>query len=138
MSDAPVMDREDRPPLRCPKCTGWMEVVLFKNIVIDRCMACCGLWFDALEREQLLAIRGSEAIDQAIAAPTAGGGSPRQKLNCPVCQAAMVDMVDPRNPDLQYESCLACAGVFFDAGEFRDCKEHRIFEAFREWLDRSA
>jgi|SRR5665213_1921244 len=137
MSDAPVMDREYRPPLRCPKCNGWMEGVLFKNIVIDRCVACRGLWFDALEREQLMTIRGSEAIDLARV-PDARGTPRRAKFDCPVCHAKMIDMVDRRNWDLQYEMCEACAGVFFDAGEFRECKEHRIFGIFREWMDRSA
>ena len=138
MDDAPVIDVDGRAPLRCPKCTAVMESVLFKNIVIDRCLACCGLWFDALERDQLIRIRGSEAIDQAIAPPVERGATERTKLDCPICSQPMLDLVDPRNPDLEYEACTACAGVFFDAGEFRECKEHRIFETFREWLDRSA
>lgn len=138
MPDEPYLDRDDRPALRCPKCKASMEVVLFKNIVIDRCTACCGLWFDALERDQLMKIRGSETIDRAMA-PDARSRIPQPaKFDCPVCASAMIAMVDQKNWDLQYETCGACAGVFFDAGEFRECKEHRIFGIFREWMDRSA
>jgi Zn-finger nucleic acid-binding protein len=138
MPDEPYLDRDDRPPLRCPKCNAMMEAVLFKNIVIDRCMSCCGLWFDALEREQLMTIRGSEAIDRVMVPDARSGTTRKAKFDCPVCQTKMIDMVDRRNWDLQYELCEACAGVFFDAGEFRECKEHRIFGIFREWMDRSA
>jgi Zn-finger nucleic acid-binding protein len=138
MSEDLAPDRDDSTPLHCPKCKAMMEKVTFQNIMVDRCTACRGLWFDALEREQLLRIRGSEAIDLAMA-PDASTVTPRRaKFDCPVCHTPMIDMVDQKNWDLQYELCEACAGVFFDAGEFRECKEHRIFGSFREWMDRSA
>ena len=46
----------------------------------------------------------------------------------------MIRMVDHRHPHLWYESCTVCYGVFFDAGEFRDYKEHSILETFKGWL----
>jgi Zn-finger nucleic acid-binding protein len=30
-----------------------MEVVRFEDIEVDRCVRCGGLWFDALEHEEL-------------------------------------------------------------------------------------
>ena len=33
-----------------------------------------------------------------------------------------------------YEACTVCNGVFFDAGEFRDYKEHTIIDFFRDLL----
>ena len=110
-----------------------MEKVTFQNITVDRCTACKGLWFDALEKEHLAAISGSEAIDVAAAKPHPPEAS---KVSCPVCHTPMVRMVDHRHPKLKYESCTVCYGVFFDAGEFREYKEHSILERFVDWFAR--
>ena len=69
---------EDEKPLNCPKCAAAMEKVTFQNITVDRCTACRGLWFDALEQEHLAAIKGSEAIDVG-ARPAGAGGQGRRR-----------------------------------------------------------
>ena len=135
MSDIADQDHDASAALHCPKCKAVMEKVLFLDIIVDRCTACRGLWFDALEKEHLAAIKGSEAID--LGAPPHAAASPvehKPKLNCPVCHTPMIDMVDHRHPNLHYESCTVCYGVFFDRGEFRESKEHHIMETFRGWL----
>ena len=35
---------------------------------------------------------------------------------------------------IKYESCPSCFGAFFDAGEFRDLKEHTVIERFSQML----
>jgi Zn-finger nucleic acid-binding protein len=44
-----------------------MEVVVFEDIEVDRCVRCGGLWFDALENEELSERAGSEALDAGAA-----------------------------------------------------------------------
>ncbi len=110
-----------------------METVTFQDIDVDRCTACEGLWFDALEREHLEALTGSEGVDVGPAGATAAVAptTAKKKLSCPVCHTQMIDRVDHRQPDIHFESCQVCYGLFFDAGEFRHLKEHHVVGFFR-------
>ena len=54
------------------------------------------------------------------------------RINCPVCHTPMIRMVDLKNPNIWYESCKVCYGVFYDAGEFREHKEHHVMGFFRD------
>ena len=127
--DTQSPDSDSPRKLQCPKCSGAMEAIVFHDIQVDRCTACQGLWFDALEKEHLDTMRGSESIDIGAAAPAAG---PIKTLICPVCHTQMIKMVDHRHPDVHYESCSVCFGLFFDSGEFRHHKESSILGRFRD------
>jgi Zn-finger nucleic acid-binding protein len=118
--------------LNCPKCKATMETISFQDIKVDRCTSCKGLWFDALERDHLDALRGAESIDI--------GEKPSSPLpalmDCPACHTRMIDMVDIGNPQLRYKSCMVCYGLFFDAGEYRDHKEHSTLSFFHQLFHR--
>ena len=43
--------------MNCPKCSAEFETVSFKDIEVDRCTGCKGLWFDMLEKDDLVKIR---------------------------------------------------------------------------------
>ncbi|MDA0788840.1 MAG: zf-TFIIB domain-containing protein [Proteobacteria bacterium] len=119
--------------MRCPKCDGDMERVIFHEIEIDRCSLCRGLWFDMLEKEDLVAIEGSETID--IGNPSSGKRYNKlQHSKCPVCGVLMLPMIDKDQHHIHYESCPTCYGTFFDAGEFRDLKEFNVVERFIEMV----
>ena len=108
--------------LTCPKCAAAMDAVPFRDITVDRCTSCHGLWFDALEREHLDALAGSEGIDVG---PAGAGAKPPPHMTCPVCHSQLITMVEPGRPDLHYHSCTVCYGLFTPAGEYR---EHRAAE----------
>ena len=111
----------------CPKCNADMEKVSFQNIVVDRCTACHGIWFDCLEHEQLAKMQGSEVIDDGD--PELGKQhNAIDRIKCPVCHIDMIRMVDPKQHHLWFESCTSCHGVYFDAGEFRDFKDHTLLD----------
>jgi len=119
--------------MQCPKCQSPFEQVTFAEITVDRCLECRGLWFDMLEKEDLARIEGSEAID--IGSEQVGERYRNmQEINCPVCAVEMIPMVDKDQHHIKYESCPICYGAFFDAGEFRDLKEHTVLERFMEML----
>jgi Zn-finger nucleic acid-binding protein len=114
--------------------------VTFASVVVDRCTSCRGIWFDAREHERLKEMEGSEEIDAAAPGGAAAQGAPAgggatkpddPKINCPVCHTRLIRMVDHRQPHIHFESCTVCHGTFFDAGEFRDYKEHAVGEWFR-------
>lgn len=115
----------------CPKCNSSMQVVVVDNIAVDRCTTCRGLWFDMLEHEHLAAIESCEEID--VGSSELGECFNRiEDIHCPKCSSPMLRMVDARQPHIWYEGCPTCFGVFFDAGEFRDYREHSVLEFFRD------
>ena len=134
---------EQRQPITCPKCGSPMGKVTFASVVVDRCTSCRGLWFDAREHERLKDMAGSEEIDpgppEGAAPAKASPGDKRggdAKMNCPVCHTRLIRMVDHQQPHIHFESCTVCHGSFFDAGEFRDYKEHTVAEWFKGWKRR--
>ena len=116
--------------MECPKCQAHMEVVVFEDIEVDRCVRCGGLWFDVLEHEELRGRAGSETIDTGPRWQAAMHDV-QEKVFCPVDGTLMVRMVNAAQPHIWVESCPVCHGTFFDAGEFTDFKEHSIGELFR-------
>lgn len=122
--------------MKCPKCREPMEIVVFEGVEVDRCTGCKGIWFDNREAETLKAMKGSEAID--IGDPKVGRSfNERGAVPCPRCTTPMVRMVDVDQPHIWYERCSVCNGVYFDAGEFRDYKEHTLGDVFRRWFARA-
>ncbi len=116
--------------MNCPKCQSDMEKVMFEHVEVDRCSNCKGIWFDMLEHEELKKLKGSEAIDTGD--PEVGKEyNQTDRIDCPKCHSRMIRMVDRDQPHIWYESCGVCYGVFFDAGEFTDFKQHTLSDFFK-------
>jgi PAT family beta-lactamase induction signal transducer AmpG len=116
--------------MRCPKCRSDMEQIEYEGTEVDRCTICGGLWFDAGELELMRNKQAATAID------TGDPGTGKQSnsidnYRCPRCSAAMLRVADPRQRHIWYETCSACNGSFFDAGEFRDLSELTISDFFK-------
>ena len=100
----------------CPKCNAGMVEVTCKGVVIDRCSACKGIWFDSGEAEALSKKLIAEYID-------AGDAEVGRKLDgldtisCPRCGETMQRIFDVDGKQVQFEKCNE-HGQFFDAGEF--------------------
>jgi len=120
--------------LTCPKCSAPMESIAFHDIHVDRCTACKGLWFDALEKDHLDELKDSASVDVGQS-PAKAAGAPAH-MNCPVCHTRMIAMVDVKNPSVHFESCKVCYGLFFDAGKYREHKEHQTLSLFHELFHR--
>lgn len=119
----------------CPKCASAMEKVQFRSIEVDRCTGCKGLWFDLMEREMLLEIDGSEAIDVGKSAVGQANNS-IDRYDCPSCRSPMIRMVDKDQPHIWFEKCSDCFGTFLDAGEFRDLKDDTLIDFLQDLLAR--
>ena len=97
----------------------------------DRCTGCKGIWLDALEKESLKKIEGSEQID--IGDPEVGRQFNRmERINCPHGHGPMTPLADPHQRHIWYENCDTCHGVFFDAGEFKDFKEETFVDFIKD------
>jgi Zn-finger nucleic acid-binding protein len=119
--------------MECPKCNAAMAKVTFGSIEVDRCTQCGGIWFEPLEKDQLKSLKKSEEIDTGD--PKTGKEYNKiDHIDCPVCGAQMLRMVDARQPHIWYEGCPICYGVFFDAGEFTDYKTETLTDFFKDLM----
>jgi uncharacterized protein len=113
--------------MHCPKCKSEMEDVEIYEVIVQRCTACKGLFFDRSKHEYLKEKEDAEEIDTGD--PDIGRAfNEKDELFCPACAAPMIKMVVADQPHIWYESCSACFAVYFDAGEFRDYVEKDIFD----------
>jgi len=107
-----------------------MKLLRIQGYEIDRCMNCKGLWFDHLEYEELKLVDKSEIIDVGDA-KIGRQLNKIQDINCPVCKTPMGKMVPDDQPDIWYEGCGTCHGVFFDAGEFKTFLKNNSVLSFK-------
>ena len=120
--------------MQCPKCDSEFETVTYANVDVDRCTNCGGIWFDAGEKDGLEQTDGGKSID-------VGNKRVGKKYNdvrdvhCPKCAVKMLRMADRTQFHIEYESCPACLGTFFDAGEFKDLSDLSRVEQFRKMVD---
>ncbi|MBI4662376.1 MAG: zf-TFIIB domain-containing protein [Verrucomicrobia bacterium] len=121
--------------MNCPKCQSTMEKAVYQGIEVERCTGCKGIWFDELERDDLLRLEGSEILDTG-SAKIGKEFNKVDRLVCPACAGTghMLRMVHPKQSHIWFECCKVCGGIFLDAGEFRDLKDETIFDFFKALL----
>ena len=81
-----------RPAMRrvCPKCDVPLFILHFKDIEIDFCHHCRGLWLDAHELEALMKQTGANAHDPLLKFQRQTGVQPNGRPHlCPRCDAAL-------------------------------------------------
>jgi Zn-finger nucleic acid-binding protein len=107
-----------------------MEKVRVRIYEVDRCTGCKGLWFDSLELERLRKVKGAASIDTGD--PAVGKlQDAKQHVLCPLCKTQMIRMVDPKRPNVSFESCPVCYGVYLDAGEFKESEHDSLLDFLR-------
>ena len=77
--------------MNCSKCGSEFEAVTIGDLAVMRCTSCMGLWFDMLQKEDLLSIEGSESIDIGDAEVGARFDGYRN-ARCPECKIRMIHM----------------------------------------------
>jgi uncharacterized protein len=102
----------------CPVCKLDMIVVEYRQIEIDYCLKCAGIWFDKGELELLLktANMGTTGL------PTLDGVSEENrsqgKRKCPICAKKMAE-VPLGKPAIYIDVCRRGDGLWFDGGELQ-------------------
>ena len=102
----------------CPVCRQPLIIVEYRDVELDACPDCHGLWFDAQELRQLFELAG--AIDrfrqlepQLDRLPHA---HPRRK--CPRCHGRLEPVRAPtEGEELILDECPREHGIWFDRGE---------------------
>ena len=114
----------------CPKCHASMEEVTYgRDMTIDRCTNCKGIWFDTGEVDKLKGKWMSEFVDTGD--PSLGKEHDKiEEIDCPRCGKRMAAVSDSKQKHIWYESC-AEHGIYFDAGEFTDFKYETFLDKVR-------
>ncbi len=119
--------------MNCPKCFAEMEITSFKELEIDRCSSCKGLWF---QPEELAFLRNETWMADYILdegkAKTGKEFNAIRDIRCPQCGTEMEQQTDPDQPHVVYESCPQGHGVFLDAGEFTDLMHKTFWDKFKK------
>lgn len=120
--------------MECPKCSSAMEEVSYgRNMTVDRCMECNGIWFDTGEAETLKGKWMSEVLID-VGDPAIGKAhNEMQDVKCPRCGKKMEKVSDPKQPHIWYETCED-HGMYFDAGEFTDYKFETFLDKIRDFF----
>ncbi|MGA2671320.1 MAG: zf-TFIIB domain-containing protein [Dehalococcoidia bacterium] len=103
----------------CPVCRHAMIVVEYRNIELDYCHSCKGVWFDSGELELLLKSQGLEepkAFFEGIFNSQEAASS-EKKRKCPICGRRMEKTAIGGQPEILIDVCRDNHGLWFDRGE---------------------
>lgn len=103
----------------CPVCKRDMMVVEYRNIELDYCNSCKGVWFDSGELELFLKSRGLEEPKVLLGGilASAEAASPEKRRRCPICGRKMKKAAIGRQGEVLIDVCRDEHGLWFDAGE---------------------
>jgi Zn-finger nucleic acid-binding protein len=112
----------------CPVCDNAMITLELKDVEIDYCPGCGGIWLDAGELELLLG--EPQRAKQLLKSFKIDSGSTERIRNCPICDKKMQKIVvGSSTPVLRIDKCRRGDGLWFDRGELSDiCERAQLDE----------
>jgi Zn-finger nucleic acid-binding protein len=106
----------------CPKCDVPLFILHFKDIEVDFCDHCHGLWLDAGELEELLRRTGAQTDDPLLRFQKQEGRFPAGRPHlCPRCDERLreIQVECPGASTLTLDKCPRSHGLWFDANELQ-------------------
>ena len=103
----------------CPVCGKDAVIVEYKEIELDYCPECHGVWFDAGELELLLesAGLGSDAKFLSGVLKSKQADTDEKKRRCPACRRKMNKVYIDEDKKIIVDVCDSGHGIWFDGGE---------------------
>ena len=99
--------------MKCPRCKSDLFVVEYRDIELDYCPSCGGLWFDSGEMDLLSEKSGKEC---ATLRPSAD--AKEALLRCPICRVRMDKrLMGSETEPVLVDLCPSCEGLWLDRGE---------------------
>jgi Zn-finger nucleic acid-binding protein len=112
--------------MKCPKCkTAELGDYAVDSVVVDRCPACAGIWFD---REELSELLSEDA--RRVASLRRGSDSDEAdgtKGRCPRDDSELLRVYSGIERSVILDACADCHGIWLDGGEFE-----KLFAARRK------
>ena len=103
----------------CPVCKNAMITVELREVEIDYCDGCGGIWLDAGELELLL--DNPEKARRLLDSFTVDSNCTEKPRKCPICLKKMKKViVGQSQPPLLIDRCAKGDGLWFDKGELQD------------------
>jgi Zn-finger nucleic acid-binding protein len=103
----------------CPVCKNAMITLELKEVEIDHCTECGGIWLDAGELELLLG--EPDKAKQLLDSFRSSIDSKEKPRRCPICDRKMQKIiVGTSKPTLLIDKCRRGDGLWFDKGELKD------------------
>jgi Zn-finger nucleic acid-binding protein len=106
----------------CPKCDLPLFILHFKELEVDICHRCHGLWLGAGELEALMQQTGAKATDPLLKFQQQPGTQPKGRPHlCPRCDAALheIQVAHAGAPTLTLDKCPRGHGLWFDDEELQ-------------------
>jgi Zn-finger nucleic acid-binding protein len=103
--------------MKCPKCTtDTFASFAIREVTVERCDTCGGIWFDEWELSQIL--KESPELLTSLR-----GGGEREDLDaerghCPHDATPLLRIYSTINRSVVVDTCLQCRGIWLDVGEF--------------------
>lgn len=105
--------------MKCPACRTDLHRLRLKDLEIDECRACRGVWFDEGEEGKLFSLRRVPARFLQGDPPGLPQVEEGQRL-CPRCE---VELSTVNVDGVTLDRCSGCKGFFADFGEIRELLE---------------
>ncbi len=112
--------------MKCPKCkTAELGEYAVDHVIVDRCSACAGIWFDREELSELLSedARRVASLRRGHDNDEADG----TKGRCPRDAAQLLRVYSSIDRSVILDACADCHGIWLDGGEFE-----KLFAAQRK------
>ena len=125
----------------CPNCNDEMLIIEYKNVEIDFCSDCHGIWLDEGELDLLLPPETSKNSPIATALANSVESSTKGERKCPVCAKRMLLVDIPLKTDssdlpssVEVDKCPQNHGLWFDKGELHTITTSATGEPVSDFL----
>ena len=99
----------------CPRCQLDLTILKVRDIELDACPNCMGIWFDSTELDKV--IGGAKSFEEIAYLSQPLGGN----IFCPNCGDKMHYSTVK---DVTIDFCKKCEGVWLDTGELSELADH--------------
>lgn len=116
--------------MKCPACNEDMIVIEYRQIELDFCSNCSGLWFDSTELQLLMKTCGlaGENQNQFLLENMLKRVIHQSNLTvrkCPICNHKMTPVNAGQGKDIIVDVCPKNDGIWFDGGELLELIHQR-------------
>jgi len=119
--------------MKCPVDKNDMMVVEHRQIELDFCLQCSGVWFDSQELDLLVSSisLNNKQQDQGDLLIPQPAKTDERRRKCPICGIKMDKVWLGSEPKVLIDSCSRGDGLWFDGGELHQVV-HQIKDGTKE------
>lgn len=110
--------------MNCPRCKNELKSVLVKDVTLDVCDSCEGIWFDNDELSLIIKSTNEEISNSSISKSLVAGKNipsdgTASEISCPKCELPMQWYSYCCDSGIKLDKCHSCNGIWVDDGELK-------------------